>query len=616
MTAIATSVSSRTVPRLVAMAGPPNCGKSTLFNRLTGLRTKIGNYPGVTVEQKRGWLKLNSTALIELVDLPGITSMNARMEDEKVTVDVLHGRMNGMRRPDSVLLVLDATALDKHLALAAPIISLGMPVIVALNFADELHDRGGTVEPEALQARLGVPVTLISARTGEGVSQLQGLLEATPEAPPQRVVELPVLNNITNCRRWAAETAETASFRRPSPPAWTRKLDSIVLHRIWGPLILLAVILAVFQLIPAISQPAQQWINDGVTAAAGALSRLLPESPARALLLEGILSGVGAVLAFLPQILVLFLFLGLLEDSGYMPRAAVIADRTMARFGLQGRSFIPLLSGYGCAIPAIMATRSIAGKRDRLATILAIPFMTCSARLPVYTLIISAFVPARAGFQTMAMIGLYLLGMAGAMGTALLFRATAKKELSHFIMEMPPYRWPSPRFLALQMLDRARVFLKKAGTIILSACVILWLLAKLPMHNGQFSPIEHSFAGMAGKAMAPLLAPLGLNWQVGVGLLTSLIARESIVSTLGTLYGMEGAAPGQLQNALHHDITTGGAVALVIFFAFALQCFSTMTVTRKETGSWKYPIAQFFYMGTLAYFAAWGAKAITDAAHL
>jgi len=622
MTAAPAEQNPAAAPKLIALVGPPNCGKSTLFNRLTGLRQKTGNYPGVTVEQKTGRVRRHGGMPVELIDLPGINSLNARVEDERVAMDVLTGKMPGVRQPDSILLVLDATALDRHLALAFPVISLGLPVFVALNLADELKARGGQVNAAGLSVRLGVPVALICARHGQGIEAIHSFLDpALPgKTRAQRVapVQLPVLNDISQCRRWAFQTAEGARFRRPLPSPWTQRLDAIALHPVGGPLIFLAVLVTVFQSVSVAARPLQNLIEDTIAGSAARLGSVLPASPLRALLLEGVWAGVGSVLAFLPQILILFLLIGILEDSGYMPRAAVIADRTMARFGLQGKSFIPLLSGYACAIPAIMATRTIPSRRDRLATILVVPFMTCSARLPVYLLIVSAFVPNRSlpgplpGTQALAMLGLYALGIGGALFTARLLGSTVlKPTASHFMMEMPPYRAPSVRFLALQLLDRARVFLRKAGTVILAVSVVLWLFARLPMNAGQLAPIDRSFAGMAGAAIEPILRPLGFNWKIGVGLITSLAAREVIVSTLGTLYGVDGTAPaGRLTTALHRDLTPGGAAALVVFFAFALQCFSTLAVVRRETGSWKWPAIQFVYMTAFAYGAAWVANGL------
>jgi len=597
-------------PKLVAIVGPPNCGKSTLFNRLTGLRQKVGNYPGVTVEQRTGRMQCRG-ARVEFVDLPGISSLTARSDDERVTLNILHGRMPGLRRPDAVLLVLDSTVVDRHLWIAALVLKLGVPTLLALNMSDELHQRGGSLDEGALSEQLGVSVQLISAKFGHGLEALYEFLANLPNQAPR--LQLPILQNTPDCRRWATRAADRAGYRRPARSVWTTRLDVLALHPCGGPVLFVVLMIAVFQSISALARPLQELCERAVQLSAALVSAALPPTMLRSVLTEGVWPGVGTVLSFLPQILILFLWIGILEDSGYLTRAAVVADRAMAKFGLQGKSFIPLLSGYACAIPAIMATRTIENKRDRLATILIVPFMTCSARLPVYTMIVSAFVPERpllgplVGSRAAAMIGLYAAGFVGGMGTAWLLRSTVLRGVpSCFLMEMPPYRWPSFRFLALQLLDRAKVFIYRAGTTILAVSLGLWLLTHLPLRGGHFSRIEESFAGEFGAGLAPVLKPLGLNWKVGVGLVTSLIAREVIVGTLGTLYGIERPAQsGDLATALQSDLTAGGAAALVVFFAFALQCVSTLVVVRRETGSWKWPALQFIYMAAFAYIAAW-----------
>ncbi|MCU1330995.1 MAG: ferrous iron transport protein [Bryobacterales bacterium] len=605
--------------KLIALVGPPNCGKSTLFNRLTGLRQKVGNYPGVTVEQKLGRMQIPGGAT-EIVDLPGVTSFAGRSDDERVTVDVLNGKMRGLRQPDAVLLVLDATAIDRHLSLAAPVLALGLPTMVVLNFVDELEARGGAIDPAGLSAKLGVPVQLISAKLGQGLDRVRAFIAEIPK--PEQDLDLPGLHDVPLRRRWASNTATIAGFRRPVKSIWTPRLDRIALHPYIGPLLFIVILTAVFQSISVLATPLQDFCETAIHASGTWIASVLPPSVFRSLLTEGVWPGVGSVLSFLPQILILFLFIGILEDSGYMTRAAVIADRTMSRFGLQGKAFIPLLSAYACAIPAIMATRTIEDKRDRLATILIAPFMTCSARLPVYTMIIAAFIPERPilgpllGTRAAAMLGLYLLGFVGALGTAFLLKSTVlRSKPTTFMMEMPPYRWPLFRGLLFRLVDRGKAFVYRAGTIILVVTVVLWLLANFPLHNGQFSPIESSYAGMLGKTIEPFIRPLGFNWKIGVGLVTSLAAREVIIGTLGTLYGIEGTAgqPGGLAAALQRDITPGGAAALVVFFAFAMQCFSTLAVVRRETGSWKWPAIQFAYMTFVAYVSAWGTFALVTA---
>jgi ferrous iron transport protein B len=602
-------------PAVIAIIGPPNSGKSTLFNRLTGLRQKVANFPGVTVEQRTGRVKLHNGREAHLIDLPGLYSMAARSEDEQISHDVLLGQRPGLPRPDAVLLILDSTNLERHLLLAAPILSLGLPTLIALNMADDFRDRGGKVDIEALAQQLGAPVALISAASGEGVEAVMDFMNGA-DARKKPLLELPVLNDIPQCRRWAARAGAGALYTAPAPPRWTRKLDAIFLHPVAGPLIFIAVVIVVFQSIFTAAQPLMDGVHWAITASGHWLGGALPDSIFRSLLIEGVWGGVGAVVVFLPQILILFLFIGVLEDSGYLARAALIADRTMARVGLQGKSFIPLLSAYACAVPAIMSTRTIESKRDRIATILIAPFMTCSARLPVYTMIIAAFIPDRAVLgpflhaRAASMLGLYVLGFAAAVGTARLLKSSVlKSERTPFILEMPPYRLPTLRGLTLRLVDRSKVFLRRAGTVILGVAIVLWVLAHLPVKDGKPPAIEASIIGQVGHAVEPVIRPLGFNWKIGVGLITSLAAREVIVGTLGTIYGIEGDENSEgLQQAISRDLTLGGAVALLVFFAFAMQCMSTVAVVRRETGGWKWPVIQFSYMTVLAYLGALAAN--------
>jgi ferrous iron transport protein B len=601
-------------PKTVAIVGPPNSGKSTLFNRLTGMRQKVANFPGVTVEHHTGRARLGEAEL-DLVDLPGVYSLAPRSEDEQVTHDVLMGTMPEVPKPDAILLILDCTNLGRHLVLAAPILSLGLPTLVILNMADDLHARGGEIDAKALAAQLGAPVALISAFTGEGVDRVWGFLTSVLDGTVRRrpaPVELPVLNNIPHCRQWAASVGRRSDYHAPAPPVWTRRLDSVFLHPVIGPIIFAIVVVGVFQTIFAGARPLMDALQTAITISGQWAGGLIPNPALRSLIVDGVWTGVGSVVVFLPQILLLFLFIGVLEDSGYLARAALIADRTMSKFGLQGKSFIPLLSAYACAVPAIMATRTIENKRDRIATILIAPFMTCSARLPVYTLIIAAFIPNRRvlgpflGAQAAAMLGLYLAGFLAALVTARVLKSTILKSgRTPFMLEMPPYRYPTLSSIGLRLLDRSKIFLRRAGTVILTVAVVLWILAHLPLTNGRAPDIADSLAGTLGRTIEPLIEPLGFNWKIGVGLISSLAAREVIVGTLGTIYGMEGdARSAGLQAALHRDLTLGGALALLVFFAFAMQCMSTMAVVRRETGGWKWPVIQFSYMSGLAYICA------------
>src|SRR5579884_675306 len=487
-------------PHVVAIVGPPNSGKSTLFNRLTGLRQKVANFPGVTVEQRIGHAKVNCTREVVLVDLPGVYSLEPRSEDEQVTRDVLRGEMDGVPRPDAVLLILDCTNLGRHLILAAPILALNLPTLVILNMADDLRGRGGKVNVKALAAQLGAPVALISAATGENVDKVTQFVEGTAAGTARvrtPLVELPVLQDVPKCRTWAAHVGQKADYRAPAPPVWTRRLDAVFLHPVAGPLIFIVVVAAVFQTIFYGGKPLGDGLQDLIQITGAWAAKLIPNDVLRSLLIDGVWNGVGSVIVFLPQILLLFLFIGILEDSGYLARAALIADRTMRKFGLQGKSFIPLLSAYACAVPAIMATRTIENKRDRIATIMIAPFMTCSARLPVYTLIIAAFIPERhlfgpfLGSQAAALMGLYILGFLAAVFTARLLKSSVlRSENTPFMLEMPPYRQPTLQSLALRLMDRGLVFLKRAGTVIFLVAVLLWVMLHLPVHNGQPPQIE------------------------------------------------------------------------------------------------------------------------------
>jgi ferrous iron transport protein B len=595
--------------------GPPNSEKSALFDRLTGLRQKVANFPGVTVEHRMGRVRLEPNREVFVVDLPGVYSLHPRTEDERVTHDVLTGQMKDMPKPDALLLILDSTNLSRHLVLAAPVLSLGLPTLVILNMADDLERRGGEIDAAELAMQLGQPVALVSAAKGDGVDKVFRFLSGTTLGAESKapLMQLPVIQDIPKCRAWATSVGNKTKYHAPAPPLWTRRLDAVFLHPVAGPAVFLLVVIGVFQTIFSGAQPIMDAVTSAMDWSGAWIGRMLPNPALRSLVVDGAWKGVGNVVVFLPQILLLFLFIGILEDSGYLARAALIADRTMARFGLQGKSFIPLLSAYACAVPAIMATRTIENKRDRIATILIAPFMTCSARLPVYTLVIAAFIPERRllgfflGTGTAAMLGLYLLGFLAAIFTARLLKSTVLKSgRTSFMLEMPPYRWPTLQSLGLRLLDRSKVFLRRAGTVILGVAVVIWILANLPLTNGKPPVIEHSVAGMIGHAVEPAIKPLGFNWKIGIGLITSLAAREVIVGTLGTIYGVEGASENStsLQQALRRDLTPGGAAALLVFFAFAMQCMSTIAVVRRETGGWGWPAVQFAYMTVFAYSAA------------
>ncbi|MGA2569418.1 MAG: ferrous iron transporter B [Terracidiphilus sp.] len=613
--------------RTVVLIGPPNSGKSTLFNRLTGLRQKVANYPGVTVEQRMGLMAGVGREDLTLIDLPGIYSLTPYSEDARVAVNVLRGRMPDTPKPDAVLLVLDSLHLTRQLMLAAPVLAVGLPTLVLLNMTDVMQSRDGHIDTLKLARELGAPVAQISAVHGTGLdavplflNQLNGHREKT------KPLTLPVVGNAASTHTWAAQVSRRTGYQAPLSAENTRKIDDILLHRIWGPLLFLVVVVAVFEAVFSIGQPLSDLFGN-LLAWIGALARpLIPIGWLQSLLLDGLWKGIGSVLVFLPQILLLFLFIGILEDTGYLARAALIADRVMRTIGLNGKAFIPLLSAYACAVPAIMATRTIENKRDRLATILVTPFMTCSARLPVYLLLIAAFIPNTVylhgllGLQTLVMLGLYLAGFVAAFTTARLLKSSILKSSdTPFILELPQYRMPTLFSLGLRLLDRARIFLKNAGTIIVCVTLALWVLAHLPViqtASGALTApqLADSLIGRLGHFIEPAIAPLGFNWKIGIGLLSSVLAREVMVSTMGTLYGADPSTQTlSLRTALHHDMTLGGALALMIFFAFAMQCTSTIAVVRRETNSWLWPAAQFLYMLALAYAAAFAVNHIAMA---
>jgi ferrous iron transport protein B len=469
-------------------------------------------------------------------------------------------------------------------------------------------------------------VAQISAVHGTGIDAVPLFLNQQTERKAAKPLGLPVIGNAASTHLWAAQVSRRTGYRAPLSVENTHKIDNVLLHRIWGPLLFLIVVVGVFEVVFSIGQPLSDVFGNFLALLGELVRPLLPVGWLQSLLLDGAWKGISSVLVFLPQILLLFLFIGVLEDTGYLARAALIADRVMRTIGLNGKAFIPLLSAYACAVPAIMATRTIENKRDRLATILVTPFMTCSARLPVYMLLIAAFIPNTfyldgfLGLRTIVMLSLYLAGFVGAMTTAWLLKSSIlKSSETPFILELPQYRMPTLRSLALRLLDRARIFLRQAGTIILCVTLVLWVLAHLPViHTATGAlaapDLANSLIGRLGHFIEPAIAPLGFNWKIGIGLLSSVLAREVMVSTMGTLYGADpGTQSMHLQTALHHDMTLGGALALMIFFAFAMQCTSTMAVVRRETNSWKWPAVQFLYMLALAYAAAFAVNHIVMA---
>ncbi|HYR51205.1 MAG TPA: ferrous iron transport protein B [Candidatus Dormibacteraeota bacterium] len=716
--------------KLVAIAGGPNCGKSTLFNKLTGLRQKVANYPGVTVEKKAGFCTLTRGSTVEVLDLPGTYSLRPGSPDEVVVRDVLLGVQADTPLPDLTLLVLDATCLERQLYLCMQLIEIGRPVVVALNMMDTAEEEGIHVDAALLERAFGAPVVPISGRTGSGLRELREAMEQEvgPPRPVTRALAaplreaaetvagmLPTAGPLAGLSRFHVAMAllldegEDDSLMRAVPhavrrevlalrsrldaevPEWRshepighyraiedlirratlrvkpedsmrQRIDRVLTHRVFGPVIFIAFMAVIFQSLFMWATPLMNAIDFGVSALGRFIGPALPAGPIRSLVVDGAIAGVGAVVTFVPQIAFLFLFISLMEDSGYLARAAFIMDRLMRSVGLSGRAFIPLLSSFACAIPGIMATRTIDNRRDRLTTILIAPFMSCSARLPVYALLIGAFIPNRSvlGFLNLpglVLFCLYVLGILAAVVVAWALKRTALRGARPlYVMELPPYRVPSLRSVLLTVRDRAGLFVQKAGTVILAVSIVLWFLASYPK-NAEVKPLEKelrkveqtaseaqargqraeaaagraqavhleneiagvslrdSFAGRAGRLIEPAIAPLGFDWKIGIALLSSFAAREVMVSTMATVYNLGDAdqTSVSLREKLRHaeDPRTGErsysplmAVSLMVFFVLACQCMSTVAVVRRETNSWGWPIFMVVMMNALAWIAS------------
>ena len=609
-------------PLRFALVGNPNCGKTALFNALTGARQKVANYPGVTVERKIGQFATPSGARAQVVDLPGTYSLRARSPDEEVTRDVVLGRFAHEEPPDVIVCVADATNLRLNLRLALEVQKLGIPMILALNMMDMAEKRGCRIDAAALSRELGMPVIPTVAVRRDGVA---GLLAEVDKALQDRGALLarpgdcgwtePSSHDLRAYRRRIDEILAAASTPG-DPPLLTRRVDSVLLNPLFGLPFLLLTLFLIFQAVFSWAALPMDLIDGAVGGVQGWVNEALPDGPVRSLLADGVIAGVGSVVIFLPQIIVLFFFIQLLEDSGYMARAAFLLDRLMGGVGLHGRAFIPLLSSFACAIPGVMATRTIENRADRLATIMIAPLMTYSARLPVYALLIAAFVPADGvvlgfiGLQGFVLFALYAAGVISALLVAfVLKRLVFKGEREPLLMELPPYRLPRPRNVMLGLYERAKAFLVRAGTIIFALMVMLWFLASFPgAPDGATGPaIDYSFAGMLGHAIAPILAPIGFGWQVAIALIPGMAAREVAVAALGTVYALsetDEALEGSLAAALAADWSLPTALALLAWYVFAPQCLPTLGVVRRETNSLFWPIAMFVYMITLAYAAA------------
>lgn len=597
---------------LIAVVGNPNAGKSALFNMLTGARQKVGNYPGVTVERKSGRLALPDGRPIELVDLPGAYSLDASSPDEEVTRDVVLGRQQGERLPDALLLVVDATNLDNHLRFALQIIDLGLPTVVALNMVDLAARDGLTIDAAALERALGVPVIETVAVRRRGIEAVKEALSAAVGAA--RRIRTGGEEDFVTVQRRARAIAAAATTSEVPTRRWTGRIDAIILHPLLGPIIFAAIMFVMFQAVFAWSQAPVGLIEDLVSATQGVAVSALPDGVIRSMIVDGALAGVGAVVVFLPQILILFFFILLLESTGYMVRAAFLMDRLMARVGLSGHAFIPLLSSFACAVPGIMATRTIEDPKHRLTTILIAPLMTCSARLPVYAIIIGAFIPARSvgygiGLQGLVLFGLYVTGIIGALAAALVLRSTVARGTNQgFMLEMPKYQMPHLRDILLGLWQRALIFLKRAGTIILVSTIILWALLSFPQPKPGETALDSSIAGRLASGLEVVMRPIGFNHEISLALIPAMAAREVAVSALATAYSIqeddETKAKQSLTSRLRGRWSLPTALAFLAWFVFAPQCLSTVAVTRRETNGWRWPAFMLAYLFAMAYLAA------------
>ena len=599
--------------KLVALVGNPNCGKTALFNGLTGSHQKVANYAGVTVERKEGRLVTAAGKALRLLDLPGTYSLHPRSPDERVTCDVLAGRAKGEKRPDLVVCVLDATNLRRNLRLLLAVRRMGLPVVVALNMADLAARRGLKIDAAALSAQLGLPVVRTVAIHKEGLEELRGLLDQ-PEvwagAPLPEAAEQQVDDHVT-----VKTMLRALQLDHELPTLPSDRVDRVLLHPVAGSVILAVLLFLLFQAVFSWAEPPKDLIESGMAWLGVQVGQWVPEGWLHSLIVDGVIAGAGGVLAFLPQILILFFFILVLEESGYLPRAALLLDRLMGSVGLSGRSFIPLLSSFACAIPGIMATRSISNPRDRLVTILIAPLMTCSARLPVYALLIGAFVPQRqvAGLelQGLVLFGLYLAGILGALAVAwLLKRFTNSGRLVRpLMMELPNYHWPHPRSIAIGLWQRAVIFVKRVGGIIMVLTIALWLLASFPAppEGATGAPIQYSVAGWLGAGLAKIFEPIGFNWQISLALVPGLAAREVAISALGTVYALSATgddAAQALAPLISQSWSLATALSLLAWYVFAPQCIATLAAVKRETGGYKVPLIMTGYLFGLAYLAS------------
>ncbi len=602
---------------LVALLGNPNCGKTALFNLLTGSRQKVANYAGVTVERKEGRFSAAGKD-VRVLDLPGAYSLHPRSPDERVTADVLLGRAAGEKRPDLVVCVVDATNLRRNLRLVLAAKRLRLPCVVALNMMDLAARRGLTVDPAALARELGVPVIPTVAVKSDGAASLRELL-GNPAAWPRHDyagdAEAGAEADPRGDHAAVRAILERLGLDETVPHLASDRIDRVVLHPLFGPLLLTAVLFLVFQAVFAWAEAPMGWIEAATAGAGNLVTALLPDNWLRSLLVDGVIAGAGGVLVFLPQIVILFFFILVLEESGYLPRAAFLLDRLMGGVGLSGRSFIPLLSSFACAIPGIMAARTIANPRDRLVTILIAPLMTCSARLPVYALLIGAFIPRQQVWgglelQGLVLLVLYAAGIAGALAVAwVLKRFTARRQVRTLMMELPMYHLPALRNVAIGLWQRVAIFVRRVGGIVLVLTVAMWFLASFPAPPpGATGPaIEYSLAGILGRWLAVIFAPIGFNWQISIALVPGLAAREVAVGALGTVYALSATGEdtaGALAPLIAQDWGLATALSLLVWYVFAPQCLSTLAVIRRETGGWRWAALTAGYLFGLAYLAS------------
>ncbi len=615
-------------PLRIALLGNPNCGKTALFNLLTGARQKVANYAGVTVERKEGLLQTATGRRVRVLDLPGAYSLHAHSLDEVITRDIVRGRRAGEPLPDLLVCVTDATHLRLNLRLVLEARALGLPMVLVLNMMDVARRQGIEIDREALARELGMPVLATVGVRGDGAQELVQWLDAVSPDKLQRPQVLPGADAALDAQELQAQADVIRTHQEVRrimglavrvPAVSLRaddRIDAVVLHPVWGMLILGATLFLMFQAVFSWAELPKSWIESGMAMLAGLINEHLADGPLRSLLIDGVLAGAGGVLVFLPQILFLFLFILALEDSGYLPRAAFLLDRVMGTVGLSGRSFIPLLSSFACAVPGVMATRSITDWRDRLVTIMIAPLMTCSARLPVYALLIAAFIPERTvagvfNLQGVVLFGLYVAGIVSAMAVAAVAKlARRDRRATPLLMELPAYRWPSVRGLAFGLSERAMIFIKRVGGIILAVTVLLWFLSTYPgaPAGADQAAITYSYAGQLGRWLEVIVAPIGFNWQIAIALVPGMAAREVAVSALGTVYSLSATGDevaNQLGALIAGSWSLATALSLMVWYIFAPQCISTIAAVRRETNGWRYPVLMVVYLFALSYGASY-----------